>query len=75
MKKFESDEDPDFTLVFSEIRRWVSDIEARQSMGSASPLVNGTVINQERSQFRSRRPLAENQSHQQSSQQLSTQPI
>jgi len=31
MTKFESENDPDFTLVSGEIRRWVSDIEKRQS--------------------------------------------
>jgi hypothetical protein len=35
MTKFESNEDPDFALVFSEIRRWASDTRARHSTSPA----------------------------------------
>lgn len=43
--KFEYIEDPAFVLTFSEIRRWVSELEARQSMNFDTPVLASMVIN------------------------------
>jgi len=43
--KFEYNNDPAFVLVFSEIRRWVSELEARQGRNFDTLYIPPMVIN------------------------------
>lgn len=63
MTKFEHINDPAFVLTFSEIRRWVSELEARQSMSFDPSFLASMVISKGSSiSSGTRAPEAENSS-------------